>query len=49
MSGQEFSNRVALVTGASAGAVVVHVAVLAGFAVVGFYVAVALVRRRFVV
>ena len=38
-----------LVTGAQSGAVVVHVAVLAGFAIVGFYLAVALVRRRFVV
>ena len=38
-----------LVTGAPVGGVGVHVAVLAGFAVVGFYVAVALVRRRFIV
>ena len=38
-----------LVTGAPAGDVAVHLAVLAGFAVVGFYLAVALVRRRFVV
>ena len=38
-----------LVTGAPIGGVGVHVAVLAGFAIVGFYVAVALVRRRFVV
>ena len=35
--------------GAPVGGVIVHLAVLAGFAVVGFYVAVALVRRRFVV
>ena len=38
-----------LVTGAPVGGAIVHLAVLAGFAVVGFYVAVALVRRRFVV
>ena len=38
-----------LVTGAPIGDVAVHLTVLAGFAVVGFYVAVALVRRRFVV
>lgn len=38
-----------LVTGAPVGDVAVHLAVLSGFAVVGFYVAVALVRRRFVV
>ena len=38
-----------LVTGAPVGDAAVHVAVLAGFAVVGFYAAVALVRRRFVV
>ena len=38
-----------LVTGAPVGEVAVHLAVLAGFAVTGFYVAVALVRRRFVV
>ena len=38
-----------LATGAPIGDAGIHVAVLAGFAVVGFYVAVALVRRRFVV
>ena len=38
-----------LVTGAPIGDAAVHLAVLAGFAGVGFYVAVALVRRRFVV
>ena len=38
-----------LATGAPIGAAAVHLAVLAAFAVVGFYIAVALVRRRFVV
>ena len=38
-----------LATGAPIGGVAVHLAVLAGFAVIGFYIAVALVRRRFVV
>ena len=38
-----------LVTGAPVDGVAVHLAVLAGFAIVGFYVAVALVRRPFVV
>ena len=38
-----------LATGAPSGDVGVHLAVLTGFAVVGFYVAAALVRRRFVV
>ena len=38
-----------LVTGATVDGVAVNLAVLAGFAIVGFYVAVALVRRRFVV
>ena len=38
-----------LVTGAPVGDAAVHLSVLVGFAVVGFYVAVALVRRRFVV
>ena len=38
-----------LVTGAPVGDAAVHLAVLAGFAGVGFYLAVALVRRRFVV
>ena len=38
-----------LVTGAAVGSPLVHLAVLAGFAAVGFYVAVALVRRRFIV
>ena len=38
-----------LVIGAPIGGAAVHLGVLAGFAVVGFYVAVALVRRRFVV
>ena len=38
-----------LVIGAPIGGAAVHVGVLAGFAVVGFYVAVALVRRRFIV
>ena len=38
-----------LVTGAPVDGVAVHMGVLAGFAIVGFYVAVALVRRRFVV
>ena len=38
-----------LVTGAPVGYPLVHLAVLAGFAAVGFYVAVALVRRRFIV
>ena len=38
-----------LVTGAPVGGVAAHLAVLTGFAVVGFYVAVALVRRRFIV
>ena len=38
-----------LATGASVDHVLVHLAVLAGFAVAGFYVSVALVRRRFIV
>ena len=38
-----------LVTGTPVGDAAVHLAVLAGFAGVGFYLAVALVRRRFVV
>ena len=38
-----------LVTGAPVASPLVHLAVLAGFAAVGFYVAVALVRRRFIV
>ena len=38
-----------LVIGAPIGGAAVHLGVLAGFAVVGFYVAVALVRRRFIV
>ena len=38
-----------LVTGAAVEHTLVHLAVLAGYAAVGFYVAVALVRRRFVV
>ena len=38
-----------LVTGIPVSDLGLHVAVLAGFAIVGFYVAVALVRRRFVV
>ena len=38
-----------LVTGVPLGEVALHVAVLAAFAIIGFYVAVALVRRRFVV
>ncbi len=38
-----------LVTGAPLADIAIHLGVLAGFAVVGFYLAVALVRRRFVV
>ena len=38
-----------LVIGAPIGGAAVHLGVLAGFAVVGFYVAVALVRQRFIV
>ena len=38
-----------LATGASMDYVLVHLAVLAAFAVAGFYVSVALVRRRFIV
>ena len=38
-----------LATGAPVEHALAHLAVLAGFAVAGFYVAVALVRRRFVV
>ena len=38
-----------LVTGAPVDGGAVHLAVLAGFAIVGFYVAVALIRRRFVI
>ena len=38
-----------LATGASVDHALVHLAVLAGFAVAGFYVSVALVRRRFIV
>jgi len=38
-----------LVTGAPVEHAIAHIAVLAGFAAAGFYVSVALVRRRFVV
>ena len=38
-----------LVTGTPVSDLALHLVVLAGFAIVGFYVAVALVRRRFVV